>query len=312
MKRTTGLLTILFLCWVLGCITSQAPPREWLLYSKIGRTPFSDSIELISPDGRKHRTLLAPEHTRSFLFASAVSQRGPFLILVHGKDEQKVRDALFLYESGYRWTPLAQDPGRVGRGLFDPSGKWMAFNFAAFRQQTSSYAVWLESRTNHETLQLTHPDEVDTRDQVQAWHPLADRILFLRIKHTTRGVTTKLMSIELGSKTMTVLVGDSGVSAGCYSPDGRSVAFISNAGLEILSLTDHTRKILLSWLQLDGYRFKGGGIAWSRFTNSIAFPMFDTKTGKSVLLTVSVGTSRLVRVREESDGDINGVSFIAN
>jgi hypothetical protein len=75
--------------------------RKRILFSRIGRRPFSDSVFSIRLDGRDLKPVLLGKPARSYMFASAHSLSGPMLVTVHessaGTEEGNVEDHLYLF-----------------------------------------------------------------------------------------------------------------------------------------------------------------------------------------------------------------------
>src|SRR4029077_18837344 len=150
------------------------------------------------------------------------------------------------------------------------------------------------------------------------WSPGGQEIIFLRLRLTPEDIKTNLMRVPSVGGESTVLLGDADeVPAVCYSPEGDKLALWSKPGLEVMTLRDSRREVILPRGKLPGRIYQGGGaggVAWTRTKGKIAIALVNELTKESELWMVGSdgGGTEKVYSMPVADGSITVACYIRN
>jgi Tol biopolymer transport system component len=291
----------------------QPLPDEVIIFTTLGNHPFQDSISTVWPDGSHVRQILEPEHRKSFLSVSGNSLAKPLLVTVYqGVDRKTKENHLFLYElAAGTWKRLTTQKGAEGFGAISPDNSHVVFEFGAQTEEANKAGksrMWLTDLRSGETSQLTSDQDAETWDSMPAWRPDSQEILFMRLKFSERGVSSKLMSVSASGGEPKLLA--EGVVAACYSPDGKRLAIVATGGLQIFDPETQQRHLIVPWEKFPNYRYLSGGLTWSRDLNKIAFAILNQNSGESELWTVSSDGANATKIYGTKLGRISYPAFI--
>jgi hypothetical protein len=291
-------------------------PAELIMFSIIGDRPFADSVNTIWPDGSGGESLLRPSQLKSYLAASGNSLHGPLVVAVHENNSsgQQIENHLYLYDIGsYAWQRLVTSDGDEGYGLISPDNSHVVLEFEPKRapgEKRRDDRLWLVELSSGKAMRLTTDEEADTWDTLPAWRPDSQEITFIRCQMSPSGVKTKLMRVSLTGQQPTFLA--EGVVDACYSPDGMRLAVVASGGLQVWDPAKEERKLIVAWDSLPNHKYMGGGLTWSRMTNTIAFAIKNHTTGESELWTVSGEGRDAKKIFTTRSGRISFPIFIRN
>lgn len=307
------LLLILLGLAVAGCwrFYPRSENSEVILFSAIGNVPFQDSIYRIRSDGARLKDFLTPTPNRSYLYASGNSLRDKLVVTVHETNfAGEIADYLYIYHpSTDDWRRLVVEEGFEGVGIISPAGSKVVFTLAP-PELRGQPKLWLTDLQKSETRQLTNPS-YGTWEGSPAWSADGEQIAFLRSRFTPEGVLSNLLHVSSSGGEPTSLLGsEEPVGAFCYSPDGRRLAILTSAGLEILEISDKRRTVVLPWSKMSNHLYSGGGLAWSRSQDKIALALSNKQTNQHELWTTSSDGSNFRRIYTHKDARIFICAFM--
>lgn len=287
-----------------------------ILFVTIGLQPFQDSVSTIAPDGSHLKRILTPQRGKSYTYAAGNSLQKQLVVTVHELDATgQVVDHLYLYTpQTSSWRRLINKDGMEGAGYMAPDDSRVAFVFAPAGQPTQ-LRPWLTNLQSNETFKLTADDhEEGAWDGYFNWKPDGKEFTFLRLRRaSSAGLTSTLMRIPAsGGEPVEVLEPGEWVFAACYSPDGKRLAILTKAGLEIFEILTKRRDVLLRWDQLPTPQYRTGGLIWSNDTDTIAFSILNKQAQRYQLWTIlSDGrNSRKIYEQDANEGQLTVTSFV--
>lgn len=312
---------LLFTAVVLACLTcgfsrcgsQHNGADELILFTITGSHPFEDYVNLIQPDGSNEQPFLTPKRGRSYFFASGNSLHENFVVTVHELNESgKVRDHLYEYYPATRqWLLLPGVPSGAGVGVISPDGKRAVYAVPPEVRGTRALRLWTMNLETGVTQKLTTGGADDEWDAYPVWSPDGREITFLRLRLTSEGIVrTNLMRVPFGGGESTMILGDDDeVSVVCYNRAGDRLAMWSKPGLEIMSLRDSSRSVVLPRSKLPDRIYQGGGaggLACSLTTDKIAIALINEHSQESELWTINSDGSGLEKIhsRPMAEGKI--------
>ena len=321
------LKSLLFTAVVLGCLTcgfagcgsQHKGADELILFTITGSHPFEDYVNLIHPDGSNEQPFLTPKRGRSYFFASGNSLNENFVVTVHELDEsRKIRDHLYEYYPATRqWLQLPGVPSGAGVGVISPDGKRAVYAVPPETRGTRALRLWTSNLETGETQKLTTGGGDDEWDGYPVWSPDGREIMFLRLRLTSEGlVRTNLMRVPFDGGEPAIILGDADeVSVVCYNRAGDRLAMWSKPGLEIMSLRDSSRSVVLPRSKLPDRIYEGsgaGGLAWSQTSDKIAIALINEHSKESELWTINSDGSVFEKIhsRPMAEGKITVGMFV--
>ena len=301
------LLLLLLGLVVAGCwrFYPRSENGEVILFSTIGNAPFRDSIYKIRSDGSGVKVVLSPNQGRSYLYLSGNSLRDKLIVTVHETNfAGEIADYLYIYHASTNdWRRLVVEDGFEGTGILSPDGSKVVFTLAPPEQQHQP-KLWLTDFQKSETKHVTTPPD-GSWDGSPAWRADSEQIAFVRSRFTSEGVLSNLLQVSLsGGEPTSVLGSDEPMGAFCYSPDGRRVAVLTRAGLEVFEISDKKRTVILPWSKMSSHSYSGGGMAWSRTQDKIVIALANNQTNQHELWTMSSDGSDFRRIYTHKDARI--------
>jgi hypothetical protein len=307
------------LAWGLsGCVPRHNSAEELILFTITGSSPFQDDVHLIEPDGSDERPFLTARRDRSYTFASGNSLNENFVVVVHELDEsRKIKDHLDEYNpvTG-QWRRLPNVPGGAGAGVISPDGTRAVFSVSPENRRSRALRLWTMNLKTGDTQKLTTGGGDDEWDGYPVWNPDGREIIFLRLRLTPEGVKTKLMRVPSGGGESSLILGDADeVSVVCYNREGDRLAMWSKPGLEIMSLRDSSRAIVLPRSKLPDRIYQGagaGGLAWSRTKDTIAIALINEHSNESEIWTINSDGSGIEKIhsRPMAAGKITVATYV--
>jgi hypothetical protein len=98
-------------------------------------------------------------------------------------------------------------------------------------------------------------------------------------------------------------------SAAAFGPDGVQLALFDSDGLSVTDVNTRSKRILIPRSDLiERYQYTGGGLAWSRDSQTLAIALKDKRLDKNTIWTVDVAAAR-ARIVYSANGLIEGVTF---
>jgi Tol biopolymer transport system component len=292
--------------------TQPADYTEVILFSVQGTTPFSDYICAVAPDGSDPKLLLSPTRFRSYAFAAANDLSKSMVVSVHQSETgENIEDHLFLYwhEEG-KWRRLITEDLVEGIAAVSHDDMRVAF-VAAPKERAGDYRIWLTD-TSSGKVQKISDDEEGTWDGYPSWHPNGQELAFLRLRRTPDGLVTRLMVSHLDNGSATELLSSQdGVLSFCYAPDGKRIALWTKDGLEILTISDMSRRVLLPIGRLGpSYRLRASNMSWSRTEDKIAYALLNIETKSAEMWTILTDGSDATKIYSTKRGVIQHLSFV--
>lgn len=286
---------------------------EIILFSIQGGTPFSDYVWTIEPDGSDAQPLLSPTHFRSYAYAAGNSLKKGIVVSVHHSDTGEiVEDHLsFFWPEEGRWRRLITDDNlSEGIAAIAPDDMRVAF-VAATKDHPGDYRIWLTHIKSGEVRKISD-DENGTWDNYPRWHPNGQEVAFLRLKGTAGGIVTKLMISHPDNASTTLLLdSDNAVLSFCYAPDGKRMALWTKTGVEILSLEDMSRRVILPIDKFNPmYRLRPNNMSWSRTEDKIVYATMNTETKAAEIWTILSDGSNATKIHSSQRGIIQHLSFV--
>jgi Tol biopolymer transport system component len=294
--------------------TARRPDEELILFVSLGKSPFQDSVNTISLDGRELKQLLAPGARRSYVHASGNSLQDILAVAVHEvAPTGGVVDHLFTYNPrNGAWRRLVNTEGIEGAGFLSPDRSRAAFVFAPDREPIQLRLWGIDLKTG-EMAKLTGDDtEEGMWDGYASWRPDGQEIAFLRMRRVPQGITSKLMRVPAsGGEPTEILDTGENIAAACYGPDGDRLVMLTSGGLEVFEFATKQRKLILPWGNLDDAQYQTGGLIWSKEHDTIAFAVFNRKAKRHELRTIQSDGSnpKVIYTQDESEGKIIVSSF---
>jgi Tol biopolymer transport system component len=285
---------------------------EVILFSIQGTTPFSDYIWAVQPDGSDPKPLLSPTRFRSYASAAANDLSKNMVVSVHQSETGEiVEDHLFLYwHEEDKWRRLITEDLIEGIAAVAHDDMRVAF-VAAPKERAGDYRIWLTD-TSSSKVQKISSDEEGTWDGYPSWHPNGQEVAFLRFRRTPEGLVTRLMISHLDNGSATeFLSSDNSVLSFCYAPDGKRIALWTKDGLEILTVSDKSRRVLLPIQQLSpSYRLRASNLSWSRTEDKIAYALLNIDTKSAEMWTILSDGSDAKKIYSTQRGIIQHLSFV--
>jgi hypothetical protein len=116
--------------------------------------------------------------------------------------------------------------------------------------------------------------------------------------------------LDNGSATE-LLSSDNGVLSFCFAPDGKRIALWTKNGLEILTVSDMSRRVLLPIERLNpSYRLRASNIGCSRTEDKIAYALLNIETKSAEMWTVLSDGSGAKKIYSTQRGIIQHLSFV--
>lgn len=307
--------TILVVLVLVGACRGVQPAHhpEVILFSIQGTTPFSDYIWAVQPDGSDPKPFLSPTRLRSYASAAGNDLSKSMVVSVHQSETGEiVEDHLFLYWHNERkWQRLITADLIEGIAAVAHDNMRVAF-VAAPKERAGDYRIWLTDTASGKVQKISD-DEEGTWDGYPSWHPNGQEVAFLRIRRTPAGLVTKLMVSRLDNGSAAeFLSSDNGVLSFCYAPDGKRIALWTKHGLEILTVSDRSRRVLFPIERLSPtYSLRASNISWSRTEDRIAYALLNIETKSAEMWTILSDGSDPKKIFTTQRGIIQHLSFVA-
>ena len=193
-----------------------------------------------------------------------------------------------------------------GDGVLSPDGRSVVSIRGAPGADKRS-GVWLFELQNKTSTALIADNPPMRWHASPAWRPNSNQIGLLDLRRGDRGVTLQFVIFDLDSKQEETILSPAG--AFCFSPDGTKVGLLTPEGIEVLSIANRERKLVVPRSQLQGLFYNGGGMSWSRYRGMLAIGLFDQTSTTSEIWTVPLD-GQAPRTLHRSPGSIRGLSFI--
>jgi hypothetical protein len=100
------------------------------------------------------------------------------------------------------------------------------------------------------------------------------------------------------------------VYGACFSPDGNRLAILSSNGIEIATIPELKRTVVIPIASFGERRYRLGGLSWSRTTDTIALSLYDPRQNMDEILTVPATGGTLKVICTTNEATIRNVSFI--
>ncbi|HXP69815.1 MAG TPA: hypothetical protein VOA88_11070 [Candidatus Dormibacteraeota bacterium] len=282
---------------------------ERLLFSVLGRSPFSDSIFTIGTDGSDLRPLLTAEPGKSYLYASGTTLSGRMTVVVHEATGRGIADHLYLfYPKNKKWELVDTGDELPGRGVESPDGTQIVFG-AAPKSAPWRYRIYLKNFTTGAAKYITSGED-RSQHGFPIWSPDSKEISFLQVRYQAGTAVATLIRIRPdGTSPKVTLTESDGVRAVAYSPDGKRMCVLTNRGVEILNLESMTREVALPSAKLPNRQFQLGLVTWSN-SNSLAFVVQNGTNKQWELWTVGIDGSNPRCVYTLGEGVVGGIFFV--
>jgi Tol biopolymer transport system component len=285
---------------------------EVILFSIQGTTPFSDYIWTVQPDGSDPKPFLSATGFRSYASAAANYLSKSIVVSVHQSETgENVEDHLFLYwPEPDRWHRLMTEDLIEGIAVIAPDDMRVAF-VGAPKERAGDYRIWLADTASGKLRKISDDQEA-TWDGYPGWHPNGQEVAFLRMGRTAQGLVTRLMVSRLDNVSSTeILSSDNGVLSFCYAPDGKRMAMWTKAGLEILTISDMSRRVILPIDRLSPtHRLRASNISWSRTEDKLAYAVINIETNTAEMWTILSDGSDARKIYSTRNGIIQHLSFV--
>lgn len=292
-----------------GCSSPQADGRKTgqLLFSTIGKTPFSDSVWLLDFPTGHARILLSPSKGRSYICASGVSLRRNLLVVVHNRSGGTARDSLELFEPATkRWSNELENVS--GPVAMSPDEKTVAF--ARPGSTDHGTGLWLRELSSGQSRQISQP-ELNEWDTYPQWRADSKRIAFIRLRILGGKIIASLGVAEPSSARRPSIL-PLHVAGAAYAHSGELLAVMTGPGLEIINANTMRNTLVILRSRMNGQLYRaGGGIVWSTDDKTIAFALVNPKTGSDEIWIAGSNGSYVRKLYGTDRLRISCLSFIA-
>lgn len=294
---------------------SRLQARGAILYTTIGRHPFEDSAFVLSLDTFKTSTFLHGKSPRSYVSASGSSLSSRMLVATREftASRDKVTGRLYLFDPGERtWLAVNTFLGDAleGEGALGADGRTVAFTLAQPANPSGYEVWWADTMTGaHRKLTTATMGSWDALPQLRSD---GQEVLFVRFHRTPKGILSKLLSVSsTGARETVVLEENEGAASACYSPDGKHLAVWTKNGLEVLTESDGSRKVILPWNAIPGFNITAARIFWSGMHDRIVFPLVKSRNKQYGIWWISPEGQDFTRLYEGVDAQISSVSVMS-